>query len=208
MAMLRNSPAKSRSDVAGFILAGGDSTRMGRDKALLELAGVPMIFRILRLVASVVGEEPTIVGTVRAYPGLGLSTMEDDWPGSGPLGGIATALRASEAQWNLVVACDLPYLTKPWLDFIVARAGKSQADAVLPMNFNGAEPLCAMYHKRCKAILCSALQIGTRKVTEGLANVRLETIEPAQWQAFDSDGLLFRNMNSPADYEEAKRRLG
>lgn len=197
--------------VAGFVLAGGESIRMGRDKALLELSGEPLLVRAARLVSAAVGSTTVVVGSAAAYPREHLATVksvEDDWPGAGPLGGIATALRVSCAEWNLVVACDLPYLTKEWLDFLVTRARSSSADALLPMNFNGAEPLCAMYHKRCEAALRTALEKGIRKVTDGLVKLRLERIQPTEWRAFDSDGFLFRNMNSPADYEEAKQRLG
>jgi molybdopterin-guanine dinucleotide biosynthesis protein A len=134
--------------------------------------------------------------------------IADDWPGAGPLGGIATALRASSAPWNLVVACDLPYLTREWLDFLVARALASAADAVLPMNARGAEPLCAMYHKRGEPAIRAALESGVRKVTDGLQNIRVETIASAEWKAFDSEGLLFKNMNLPRDYQEAAARLG
>jgi molybdopterin-guanine dinucleotide biosynthesis protein A len=180
---------------------------MGRDKALLELNGVPLIVRVARLMESVAGK-PVIVGAPERFSGLGLEVIADDWEAAGPLGGIATALRASGAEWNLIVACDLPYLTKAWLEFIVARSLSSPADALLPMNERGAEPLCAMYRKHCEPVIRAALDRGTRKVTDGLAGLRVESIEPAEWKAFDSQGLLFKNMNTPADYEEAKARLG
>ena len=68
-----------------------------------------------------------------------------------------------------MVACDLPYLTKGWLNYLIARALASQADAVLPMNARGAEPLCAIYHKRCEPAIRVELERGTRKVTDALA---------------------------------------
>ena len=192
--------------VGGFILAGGESSRMGRDKALLELEGVALIVRTSRLVESA-GHRCTIVGDSVRLEGLELLVIEDEFPGAGPLGAIATALRASEAEWNLIVACDLPYLTREWLEFLIGRAVRSDADAVLPMNERGAEPLCAVYRKRADGAIRAALDRGVRKVTDGLADVRIEFIEPREWKGFDSDGLLFKNMNSPADYEEAKTRL-
>jgi molybdopterin-guanine dinucleotide biosynthesis protein A len=179
---------------------------MGRDKALLELNGVPMVVQTARLVEFVAGT-PTIVGAPERLGALGLTVIPDDWPGAGPLGGIATALHATKALWNLLVACDLPYLTRRWLEHIVVRALESAADAVVPMNERGAEPLCAIYQKKCGAVIGAALERGTRKVTDGLAGLRVESIEPAEWKAFDPDGLLFKNMNSPADYEEAKARM-
>jgi molybdopterin-guanine dinucleotide biosynthesis protein A len=193
--------------LAGFILAGGESSRMGRDKALLELNGVALVVRAARLLETVVGT-PAIIGAPERLGGLGFTVKPDDWPGTGPLGGIATALHASNAAWNLIVACDLPYLTRAWLEHIVARALASPADAVLPMNERGAEPLCALYQKQCEPVVRAALERGTRKVTDGLAGLRVESIAPTEWKAFDSDGLLFKNMNSPADYEEARSKLG
>jgi molybdopterin-guanine dinucleotide biosynthesis protein A len=197
----------SNRQVSAFILAGGESSRMGRDKARLELGGVPLILRTAKLVESVAGT-PTVIGNPEAYTGFDLRAIADDWPGAGPLGGIATALRAAAAPWSLIVATDLPYLTREWLEYLIARSLATPADAVLPMNARGAEPLCAMYHQRAEPAIRKALERGTRKVTDGLLGMRVETITPAEWNPFDSEGLLFKNMNSPEDYEEAKARLG
>lgn len=191
--------------VGAFILAGGESSRMGRNKSLLEIDGVPMIVRTTQLVEGIAGRA-TIVGESESYKRLGLRTIRDDWPGAGPLGAIATALRATDCAWNLVVACDLPYLTREWLEFLIGRALKCDADALLPMNDRGAEPLCAMYAKSCEAAVWLALDRGVRKVTDGLAHVRVDYLEPREWKLFDSNGLLFKNMNSPSDYEQADKR--
>jgi len=196
----------SDKETAGYILAGGESSRMGRAKAFLEIGGEPLVLRTARLLESVVGTA-TVVGGSDRYQLLGLRGIEDDWPGAGPLGAIATALHRSEARWNLILACDLPYLTREWLEFLVRRAFGSQADAVLPMNALGAEPLCAIYHKRGEAAVRAAVGSGVRKVTDGLEKLCVDRIEPAEWKAFDSQGLLFKNMNSPEDYEEARAKL-
>jgi molybdopterin-guanine dinucleotide biosynthesis protein A len=197
----------SKDQVAGFVLAGGASSRMGQDKALLLVAGEPLVVRTARLVESAAGEA-TVIGNPEVYRALELRAAGDDWPSAGPLGGIATALGATKASWNLVVACDLPYLTRAWLNYLIARALASQADAVLPMNARGPEPLCAVYHKRCEPAIRLELERGTRKVTDALESVLVEMIAPLEWKAFDSDGLLFKNMNSPQDYEEARARFG
>jgi molybdenum cofactor guanylyltransferase len=192
--------------VGGFVLAGGKSSRMGRDKALLEINGSSLIARAARLLQSVTGT-PTIIASTTLYSSLGLPLVADDWPSCGPLGGIATVLRASDSAWNLIIACDLPYLTKPWLDFLIELALKSKADAVVPRSEGGAEPLCAMYHKNAEHRIRAAVEGGVRKVTDALASIRVEYVEPREWKAFASDGLLFKNVNSPADYEEAKARI-
>jgi len=197
---------KANPQVGGFVLAGGKSSRMGVDKALLEISGVSLLARAAGLLQSVTGE-PKIVASPSVYGSLGLPLVADDWPDCGPLGGIATVLRVSRTPWNLILACDLPYLTKPWLDFLIERALKSKADAVVPRSERGAEPLCAMYHKNAEQGIRAAVEGGVRKVTDALASLRVEYVEPREWKAFASEGLLFKNVNSPADYEEAKARL-
>ena len=200
--------ADQAGKLAAFILAGGRSTRMGRDKAMLEIDGVTMIDRAIDLVRRA-GVEPIVVGSFgENRRTLSARVIPDDWPGAGPLGGIATALRETRAPWNLVMACDMPYLTVEWLEFLSRRASESRADAVVPKNKNGAEPMCAMYHQRAEVAIRGALENGIRKVKDGLAKLRVEHVEREEWKGFDSEGLLFKNMNEPADYEEAKARLG
>ncbi|MBI1738362.1 MAG: molybdenum cofactor guanylyltransferase [Acidobacteria bacterium] len=192
--------------VQSFILSGGSSSRMGADKALLELAGQPLLLRAARLLDPLVASVTVIGDPARCAP-LGLAVVPDDVPGLGPLGGIATALRISRMPWNLVVACDLPYLTAAWLEFLISRALASRADVLLPESERGPEPLCAMYHARCAPVISAALEHGVRKVTDGLAGLMIETLPHEEWKAFDSDGCLFKNMNSPADFAEARARL-
>jgi len=193
-------------NVNAFILAGGCSSRMGSDKALLELAGQPLLLRAACLFEPLV-VSVTVIGDPVRYASLGLVVVPDDVFALGPLGGIATALRITSAEWNLIVGCDLPYLTTKWLEFLISRALSSRADALLPDSERGPEPLCAMYHARCAPLVNSAIARGVRKVTDGLAGCVVEKIPPAEWKAFDSGGCLFKNMNSPADYAEARARL-
>lgn len=153
------------------------------------------------LVASV-----TVIGPPERYAALGLRIVPDDYTNVGPLSGIATALRISPAEWNLVVGCDLPYLSAEWLNWLIAHALNSRADAVVPETAKGLEPLCAMYRSRCAPTVAAAIANSVRKVTDGLATLMMERVTPAQWGAFDSDSL-FTNMNAPEDYEEARHRL-
>ena len=179
---------------------------MGADKALLDLDGQPLLLRAARLVEPLAASV-TVIGDPARYAELGLAVIPDDVPNLGPLGGIATALRISRMPWNLIVGCDLPYLTAAWLEFLISRALASRADALLPDNVRGPEPLCAMYHARCAPVISAALARGVRKVTGGLAGLVIETLPHAEWKAFDSDGCLFKNMNSPADYADARARF-
>jgi molybdopterin-guanine dinucleotide biosynthesis protein A len=190
--------------IEAFILAGGASSRMGREKALVELAGEPLALRLANL-AGPLAEQVTLVGPPQSFVELPLRVLADDVPGLGPLGGIATALRVSRQEWNLVLGCDLPFLTAEWLQYLITRAASSSAQAVLPDGERGhREPLCAMYHRSSFSHIAAALGRGARKVTDGLAGLRIEPIPAGEWKRFDSEGLLFKNMNTPEDYEEVR----
>jgi molybdopterin-guanine dinucleotide biosynthesis protein A len=200
--------------IGSFILAGGASTRMGGDKSLLELAGETLIARTLHLLERC-RLQPTMVGPREKFAGLALGApvVADDSPGLGPLGGIATALRHTRKSWNLILGCDLPFLTEDWIRYLIARATRAHKDAesrfdiVIPQNQGGLEPLCAMYHQRCVVAISAELDRGVRKVTAAFGGLRLDSILPEEWKAFDSGGLLFKNMNSPADYQRAREIL-
>jgi len=197
--------------VAGYILAGGGSTRFGRDKALVEVGGRPMITRMSELVRSVTGQMK-IVTAPGKYDAFGAEIVEDRWPGEGPLGGIITALEdsaksAAPPEWNLIVSCDMPFLTQEWLAFLSERAARSEAQVVFAYSASGPEPLCACWQTDAAAKLRSGFERGVRKVMEGIALLRAEVLDGADWKRFDSAGRLFWNMNTAADYEEARRTL-
>src|SRR6266699_6407577 len=142
---------KRYHQVAAFILAGGVSSRMGKSKGLLEFGGEPLIVRTVRLVETLV-TEVTVVGLPERYAALGLCAIADQNLGGragkeavrAPLVGIATALNATKAPWNLILACDLPYLTAEWLDWLLTRAVESGAQIVMPRTSRGLEPLAAV----------------------------------------------------------------
>ena len=193
-------------NVAAFVLAGGASERMGQDKALLELGGVPMVMRASQLAQSYVASI-AIVAPRERYAQLDLRILPDRWPGAGPLGGIATALGSTSAEWNLILGCDLPYLTSEWIAWLISHALESPAHAVVPETRRGLEPLAGMYHQSCGRVLTGAVERGVRRVTEGLSEILFERVSAAEWRELDPMGTLFENMNTPEDYAEARRRI-
>jgi molybdenum cofactor guanylyltransferase len=202
---------KSKLMITGYVLAGGGSTRFGRDKALVEIGGKPMLARMIQLLQSVT-KQVKIVAAPSRYAAFGAEIVEDRWPGEGPLGGIITALEdaavsAARPEWNLIVSCDMPFLTREWLGFLSERAAKSKAQVVLPYSALGLEPLCACYRTDAVGTLRMAFETGVRKVTDGWKHMTTEVLDEANWKRFDSAGRLFWNMNTPADYEEASRNL-
>jgi molybdopterin-guanine dinucleotide biosynthesis protein A len=198
-------------EFGGYILAGGGSTRFGRDKALVEVGGLPMLGRMIGLLQSV-AKNVKVVGAPEKYARFEREMVSDRWPGEGPLGGIITALEdaamdPAQPEWNLIVGCDMPFLTQEWLSFLCERAASSKAQVVVPHSAHGPEPLCACYWTHAAGALRAALESGVRKVTQGLQHVSTEVLDEADWKRFDSAGRLFWNMNTAADYEQARRIL-
>jgi molybdenum cofactor guanylyltransferase len=202
---------EAETKVAGYVLAGGGSKRFGRDKALVEVGGMPMLGRMIELLRRVT-KEVRIVAAPNKYAAFGATMVEDHWPGEGPLGGIITALEdaartTAPPEWNLILSCDMPFLTRDWLAFLAERAVRSKAQVVFPHSASGPEPLCALWQTAGAAKLRSGFESGVRKVTEGIALLRAEVLDEADWKRFDDEGRLFWNMNTASDYEEARRIL-
>ena len=203
----------SNSDVRGYVLAGGGSTRFGRDKALAQFDSTPLLVRIATLARTCI-EEVMVVATAEKYRDLDphLEIIKDRWPGEGPLGGIITALQHTAstdpaAEWNLILSCDMPFLNAEWLNFLVdrARASAPEIQVILPHSTHGPEPLCACYRTNAADALKNVFDRGVRKVTQALQQLRTEVLDESVWKRFDSAGRLFWNMNTPADFAEAQR---
>jgi len=195
--------------VAAYVMAGGGSTRFGRDKALVEFGGETMLARMIGVMRSV---DPgvKIVAAPGKYTESEAEIIEDRWPGEGPLGGIVTALLGTQRSgpgcaWNMIVSCDMPFLTVEWMRFLAERALASEAQVVLAHSAHGPEPLCACWRTDAVSTLQDAVERGVRRVTQGIALLRAEVLDAADWKRFDSAGRLFWNMNTAADYEVARR---
>jgi molybdopterin-guanine dinucleotide biosynthesis protein A len=194
-------------EINGYVLAGGASSRFGRDKGLVELAGKTALQRACDLVGQAAGSAQ-VVALAQRYPDFRALIVADRWPGEGPLGGIITALRATAsdkngAAWNLIVSCDMPFLTREWLEYLCTSALASDAEVVVPRSEHGLEPLCACWRTSAADSLQRRFEDGVRKVTEAMKRLRTEILDETHWKRFDSAGRLFWNMNTPRDYQEA-----
>jgi molybdopterin-guanine dinucleotide biosynthesis protein A len=193
------------------VLAGGASSRFGCDKALVTFRGQTLLSRLCAL-ARGAARPVNVVGAADKYETSGVSCIADLWPGEGPLGGIVTALQATTkfgngCSWNLIIGCDMPFLTREWLMYLVQSAVASSSHVALPKSSHGLEPLCACWRTSALARLQVAFDQGTRKVTEAMKHLRMEILDETHWKRFDNAGRLFWNMNTQADYEEARRLL-
>jgi molybdopterin-guanine dinucleotide biosynthesis protein A len=101
----------------------------------------------------------------------------------------------------------MPFLTREWLKYLIARAQASATEVVAPKSVHGLEPLCACWRTSAAQKLQRAFDGGVRKVTDGMKHLTMEVLDEAHWKRFDSANRLFWNMNTPGDYEEAKRIL-
>jgi molybdenum cofactor guanylyltransferase len=208
--------------VHGFLQAGGGSTRFGSDKALVSLAGKTMLQRTGELLDSVC-DNVSVVAAEGKYADTLWPVLADRWPGEGPLGGILTALlylndlalspRPSgrcarvHAEAALVLSCDMPFLTAEFLFDLRDRAARSSALVVVPQSDEGLEPLCACWNFRALVDVQAAFDSGVRKVAEAMKRLPVEVLDESIWKRFDNKNRLFWNMNTPADYEEARRIL-
>jgi len=196
---------------AGYVLAGGASSRFGADKALAELAGQTMLARMCELVRRATGDVRVVASSAK-YGEHGAVVVFDQWPGEGPLGGIITALEDAKqrdcmAAHCLIISCDMPFLNAGWLAYLGSRAAASRAEIVVPRSEYGLEPLCACWRVSAAASLRSLFEGGVRKVTEVFKHLETEILDEAHWKRFDSAGRLFWNMNTPQDYQSALRAL-
>lgn len=198
-----------RQEILGYVLAGGASSRFGADKALAELQGKSMLMRTVDLASSVC-KSVAVVAAAKKLEDTSVGTIADRWPGEGPLGGILTALLHAKGDsganaWSLIVSCDMPFLTAEWLRFLAERALVSDAEAVVPKSAHGWEPLCACWRASAAELILPEFEAGTRKVTDTLNVLHVGVLDEKDWKRFDTNGRLFWNMNTLADYEEARR---
>lgn len=194
-----------------FVLAGGASSRMGRDKALLELYGQPLVehalskLRALGFAPCIVGSRPDLAAFAPVVP--------DNFPHAGPLCGIEAALAVSDAEQNLILAVDLPLVPVPFLRWIADRADLSNALATIPLVQGRPQPLCAVYSRALLVHIRSLLAAGRAKVMHAVESAagaihtpidtfNVESINAAQsWPQPVPLHRWFQNINTSADLD-------
>ena len=177
------------------IQSGGKSSRMGTDKAFVLFDGVPMIEVVRAAVAGLGDELILITNKPDDYAHLGLPMFGDLYPDTGPLGGIYTALSAAAHPHVLVVACDMPWLNRPLLEYMVGL--RETADVVVPRWDKFPEPLHAVYSKACLEPIREKLEAEMLKITAFYGRVKVRFVERLEIERFDPDGRSFVNVNTP-----------
>lgn len=218
--------------LAGIVVAGGTSRRLGQDKRRLRLwgaAGPTLLEYILGRLEPLCDERIVVLNDAPAWPGLPAHLVSDHSPDGGALGGIAAGLAAATCSYALVVAADMPLLNPALLRAMAARprsyaalvprtpparaahqqsrsAGggpqRSARDAAAYV-----EPLHAIYSRACLPVLREALGQGLRRLSDVLGLLHVAFIEPEESAVYDPDGWSFLNINTPADLDLARRRI-
>lgn len=182
---------------AGFILTGGNSSRMGRDKALLPWGKATVVEHLARLLQPV-SDTVTLVGQPQRYGHLAIPCIPDLRPGVGPVGGIETALASTDADACLVLACDIPDVPSAWLIELFRSAESGEALFTGIRDAAGAlHPLCAVYRRESLAIVQNALNGGERRLLRVV-----DRLKPVWIDAAD----VLANINTSEEWQAACSR--
>ena len=193
-------------DIGGIVLAGGCGLRLGRDKASEIVGPQSLLEWVLARLDFLDGE--ILLITAGGPSGVGfpvhprVRVVSDIYPGKGPLGGIYTGLRQAAASYNLVVACDMPFLNRALLEHIISVA--AGFDLVLPRVGDLLEPLHAIYTRACLQPMEYLLDSGRLSVREVFGHVRVRYVEAEEMERFDPAHLSFFNVNTKSDLTRAK----
>jgi molybdopterin-guanine dinucleotide biosynthesis protein A len=191
--------------VSLVVQAGGNSRRMGEDKALKLFLGRPLIQRVVERLASIADETLVTTHRLQEYAFLGLRLVPDLVPGRGALGGLYTALACASHPIVAVVACDLPFASALLFKTAIDLLGREEADVAIPRSTEGLEPLHAVYQRStCLAPVLAALQADRFKVIDWFPSVRVRELSREEVAAADPSGRIFQNINTPADFSLAE----
>jgi molybdopterin-guanine dinucleotide biosynthesis protein A len=188
-------------DTTGIILAGGLSRRLDyKNKALLKIGGKSIIERIINALSEVTADILLITNSPDEFKHLEIPMFGDIIPGSGSLGGIYTGLKVSETYYNLIIACDMPFISPSLLTLLIQQS--RGCDVVIPVTPDGHHPTCAIYSKDCIKPIEAQIRSGNLKISDFFPNVRSRKLD------FNTlhdryDQIMFFNVNTKEDYLEA-----
>ncbi|MEI8354574.1 MAG: formate dehydrogenase accessory sulfurtransferase FdhD [Deltaproteobacteria bacterium] len=191
------------SGVTAVILAGGNSTRMKSNKALLPYRGERFIERIYRQLAEIFPEVILVTNTPEMYRFLPCRTVSDFYPDKGSLAGIHSGLVHSSTPYIFVVACDMPDLNELLIRHLVSKA--SGTDVVIPESEGGLEPLHAVYGKGCLQSIEATLSSGKRRIVACFDQLKVNVVSQQEIAAIDPEFLSFRNINTPEEYFQIRQ---
>jgi len=189
-------------EITGVILVGGKSSRMGRDKAFLELDGQTLFDRVLGLFREQFERVILVGDRAERFAGYGLPVVPDRYPGSS-LGGLYTGLETAPSPYVFAAACDLAFPSASVLDALCALRGG--CDAAVARTRRGWEPLFALYAKSCLPAIREQLERGNCCAFAYYPHVNVKSLEESELSRLDPQGTAFVNLNTPHDLQAARR---
>ncbi|MHB8859572.1 MAG: molybdopterin-guanine dinucleotide biosynthesis protein B [Thermoleophilia bacterium] len=192
------------SAMEGFsiaILAGGESTRMGADKALQDLGGKPVIAHVIDSLAPLATDIYLVARDVGAYERFQMPICADQYSVRSSMVGIYSALAASRNQYCFTVACDMPFTEPGLVRYLASLAGGH--DAAVPVSPRGREPLHAIYSRRCLEPMRRQIEAGDFSISNLLDTLDVRYVDSAEMTPFCDLGMVFLNVNTVVDLEEA-----
>jgi molybdenum cofactor guanylyltransferase len=188
------------------IQAGGESSRMGQDKALVPFLGAPLIQRVFDRVVGLGDEILVTTNHPLAFTFLQAKLASDILPGHGALGGLYTALSEASHPMVAVVACDMPFVNPGLLVALSDRLAEAGCAAVIPRSTSGLEPFHAVYRRSaCLPFVKASLDTGLRRVDSWFTQARIEYFSPEEIKLYDPHQMAFFNVNTPEDLKHAER---
>lgn len=184
------------------VLAGGQSRRLGQDKAFVEVGGRPLIVRVLDVVLPMSDDVLIVADDAAKFRHLPGRVVADVYPGMAALGGIYSGLSAARHEQALVVACDMPFLNEGLLRYMIDLA--RQHEVVIPAWNGYIEPLHAIYHKHCLASMQRLIEAKKLQIAQALCDVPVRYVSAEEIARFDPQRLSFFNINKPEDLDQAR----
>jgi len=194
-------------DFSIVIQAGGQSTRMGRDKGLVPFANGTLLEFILSQVEAYKRDTFIISNQVKDYLQFGLPVYSDVIPGIGALGGVYSALYHAQTEYVLLLAVDMPFLNRKLLDYLLEEANGKDVAIPKVSDKGFLEPFRAVYSRRCLEPIQKMIDNGNRRVISFFDLVTVRVIEPDEIKLFDPQFVSFFNLNTPEDLEKAREML-
>ncbi len=188
--------------LTGVVLAGGQSRRLGRDKALLEFGGQTLLARSVETLAPLCREVIVVTNSPQAHAHPAARLVGDLLPGMGSLGGIYSGLVAAGTHYSLVVGCDMPFLNPAVISYLASQA--PGFDVIMPRRDQLLEPLHSIYSKPCLPFIKDLLDRRHLRIYDFLPHVRVRYVDEKELAPWDPDHRSFRNINTPQDLAEAQ----
>ncbi len=192
-------------DLTVAILAGGRSKRMGSDKALLTIEGIPLLQRVINAAHTLADTRIIISNNPTTHSSFLWSLFPDRFPDTGPLGGLATALHHATTSHLLLLACDMPNLTPSLLQYVVGQPRASHG-VIIPEDEKGLQPLCAVYSRSVLPLAEDAIKQGQLSMQKFVGRINARVVNKEKWATHAGTRNPFTNFNTPEEHGAGRKK--